>query len=407
MEVIVGTYEEFLLGYKLTPNDETSFVQSFADKSHAGPLKCVAVHQHFVATGATDDRIFLYDMRSRKQTNIILSHEGTVNTLAFTPDSSHLLSGGDDGRMVATRLNTWATEGNWKAHKGSGVYQISCHPSGKLALSLGADRVLCTWNLVKGRVAYRTNLKSRSTLGAQPDCLTWSPTGNYFTLCGPRTAEIWSIKTADVLLSQKTQEKPISVCWVADDICLIGLENGKILWLDPSEAEQEENLSEAHSTRVKAMAFHKGTLITVSSSGEMKAWKVNVDQKKLTLLCKTNIGCRPTCLSILDLTQFEDSYALKNISDDDTKKTTSASIKKEKPPARGVVTIEYEDDKNGEENNESSDNDSNSSEPGCSKDEQKSRKRKANNVEEKKPKQEKKKLKQKEVLHKKQRNKNK
>lgn len=73
MEVIIGTYEEFLLGYKLLTNESSNFVQSFADKSHAGPLKCVAVHGHFVATGATDDRIFLYDMRSRKQTNVSLS----------------------------------------------------------------------------------------------------------------------------------------------------------------------------------------------------------------------------------------------------------------------------------------------------------------------------------------------
>lgn len=169
-----------------------------------------------------------------------MSHEGTINALAFTPDSSHLLSGGDDGRMIATRQKTWATEGNWKAHKGSAVNQISCHPSGKLALSLGADRVLCTWNLVKGRVAYKTNLKSRSTLGTQPDCLTWSPTGDYFTLCGFRAAEIWSIKSADVLLSRKTKEKPICVCWVADELCLVGLESGKILWLEVTEEEGDE-----------------------------------------------------------------------------------------------------------------------------------------------------------------------
>ncbi|XP_017473558.1 PREDICTED: p21-activated protein kinase-interacting protein 1-like isoform X3 [Rhagoletis zephyria] len=405
MEVIVGTYEEFLLGYKLTTKENNCFVQSFADKSHAGPLKCVAVHKHFVATGATDDRIFLYDMRSRKQTNIILSHEGTINALAFTPDSSHLISGGGDGRMIATRLNTWATEGNWKAHKGSAVSQISCHPSGKLALSLGADRVLCTWNLVKGRVAYRTNLKSRSTLGLQPDCLTWSPTGDYFILCGLRAAEIWSIKTADVLLSQKTQEKPISVCWVSDDTCLVGLENGKILWLIATDSEQEEKLSAAHSSRVKAMAFHENTLITVSSSGEMKAWKVSVDKKKFTPLCTTNIGCRPTCLSILDLTQFGDEYATKSASDDDTKQTSIATRNSEKQPERGVVTIEYEEDENDVPENESNKSGS-SCEPSCSQEKQKSRKRKGKNLENV-PKREKEQGKPNGPLHKKPKNKNK
>ncbi|XP_067641181.1 p21-activated protein kinase-interacting protein 1-like [Eurosta solidaginis] len=359
MEVIVGTYEEFLLGYKLNTSEPPNFAQSFADKSHAGPMKCVAVHQHFVATGATDDRIFLYDMRTRKQTNIILTHEGTVNTLAFTPDSSHLLSGGDDGRMIATRLNTWATEGNWKAHKGAAVNQISCHPSGKLALSLGADRVLCTWNLVKGRVAYRTNLKSHSNLCAQPDCLAWSPTGDYFSLCGPRAAEIWTIKTADVLRTKKTTEKPICVCWVADAICLVGLENGKILWLNAAENEEKEYFTEAHNARVKVMAYLKKTLITISSSGEMKAWEVNVSKQELSIICKTNIGCRPTCLSILDLTQFGDNYALKSDIKEDKSQVNFVSKKTTKQPERGVVSIEYEDeDENGDQQTEGGTNDS-------------------------------------------------
>ncbi|XP_050329522.1 p21-activated protein kinase-interacting protein 1-like [Bactrocera neohumeralis] len=383
MEVIIGTYEEFLLGYKLIINENASFVQSFADKSHAGPLKCLAVHGNFVATGATDDRIFLYDMRSRKQTNIILSHEGTINALAFTPDNSHLLSGGDDGRMIATRQNTWATEGNWKAHKGLAVNQISCHPSGKLALSLGADRVLCTWNLVKGRVAYRTNLKSRSTLGTQPDCLTWSPTGDYFTLCGFRAAEIWSIKSADALVSRKTKEKPICVCWVADELCLVGLESGKILWLEVTEEEGEEDekqhFTEAHDTRVKVMALHKDTLITISSSGEMKAWQVNINKKNLKLMCTTNIGCRPTCLSILDLTQFGGAFVLKNNDTKEDKQQVNIVPKKTvKPPERGVVTIEYEEDAQDEPEQESSDDDTDSSEPSSSQVQEKSRKRKGN-----------------------------
>ncbi|XP_004529807.1 p21-activated protein kinase-interacting protein 1-like [Ceratitis capitata] len=412
MEVIVGTYEEFLLGYKFTTNENNSFVQSFADKSHAGPLKCVAVHGHFVATGATDDRIFLYDMRTRKQTNIILSHEGTINALAFTPDNSHLLSGGDDGRMIATRLNTWTTEGNWKAHKGAAVNQISCHPSGKLALSLGGDRVLCTWNLVKGRVAYRTNLKSHSTIGIQPDCLAWSPTGDYFTLCGFRAAEIWSIKTADVLVSHKTQEKPICVCWVAEEICLVGMENGKILWLDATgDEEQVVKQTEAHETRVKVMALHKDILITLSSSGEMKAWRLDIDKRKLSHLCTTNIGCRPTCLSILDLTQFGDNYGLQNDDKDDIKPTNVTIKKGVKPPERGIVTIEYDDEEEeGEkeedenEESESEDNDSETKETSPSQKQQKSNKRKAKHVVKAQP--QKKKKQKGPLLHKKPNNKN-
>lgn len=151
-----------------------------------------------------------------------------------------MLSASEDGRMIATRLKTWFTEATWKkAHNGSAVTHVSCHPSGKLALSLGSDLVLRTWNLVKGRVAYKTNLKSRNTLGSIPDCLAWSPSGDYFTITGQRVVEFWSIKTADVVRSHKTKSKPICLVWIGDESCVLGLEDGKMLWLT-TESEEEK-----------------------------------------------------------------------------------------------------------------------------------------------------------------------
>lgn len=39
-----------------------------------------------------------------------------------------------------------------------GVNAIDIHPSSKLALTLGQNKTLRTWNLVKGRPAYTSNL---------------------------------------------------------------------------------------------------------------------------------------------------------------------------------------------------------------------------------------------------------
>ena len=53
----------------------------------------------------------------------------------------------------------------------AGVTDVSVHPSGKLALSVAKDRKLITWNLIKGRTAYVTNL------GQIADVVRWSPDG--------------------------------------------------------------------------------------------------------------------------------------------------------------------------------------------------------------------------------------
>lgn len=79
-------------------------------------------------------------------------HKAMVNHVRFTPDSSHLFSASSDGSLAATRTGSWISEGLWKApHGGKSINHISIHPSGKLALTLGADLTLKTWNLVKGR----------------------------------------------------------------------------------------------------------------------------------------------------------------------------------------------------------------------------------------------------------------
>lgn len=81
-----------------------------------------------------------------------------INNVRFTPDATHLFSVSSDGSMAAIRTGSWISEGKWKApHGGKAVNHISIHPSGKLALTLGADLTLKTWNLVKGRQVCQTS----------------------------------------------------------------------------------------------------------------------------------------------------------------------------------------------------------------------------------------------------------
>lgn len=241
--------------------------QSFADRSHAGSVRSLAVSGKYVASGGADDRIFVYDMKQRNQTQILQHHVGTVNALEFTPDSSHLLSVGSDGHFVATRIGSWMIEGNWrKAHGGSQVTHLTCHPSGKLALTLGSDLILRTWNLVKGRVAYKTNVKGKKTLGHTPDCIHWSTEGNYFTIAGQRCVEIWSIENADVISTIKTTSRPVCICWIDEEHLLVGLENGKILIHSLSEETEDQKTveCEGHSSRVKCLSYNGNVLVSAS-----------------------------------------------------------------------------------------------------------------------------------------------
>lgn len=188
-------------------------------------------------------------------------HNAMINHVRFTPDATHLFSGSSDGSLSATRTGSWISESSWKAPHGTkAVNHISIHPSGKLALTLGADLTLRTWNLVKGRQVsvsekifhsfiqfnnrrfsfvqiFTTNLKSKSKLGFTIEYVEFCPTGRNFVLSGARAVEIWSIDKAGIIKTIPCESKPTSLCWLDENNILIGLNDGKLVWsqLDDDE----------------------------------------------------------------------------------------------------------------------------------------------------------------------------
>lgn len=68
VEVIVGTYEEFILGYKLErkgKNGEYSLTMSFTNHSHSRSIRALASVGKFVAAGSADESINLINMGAR------------------------------------------------------------------------------------------------------------------------------------------------------------------------------------------------------------------------------------------------------------------------------------------------------------------------------------------------------
>jgi WD40 repeat protein len=70
-------------------------------------------------------------------------------------------------------------------HSGA-VHALSIHPTGRLALSVGVDKTLRTWNLVKGRSAFITNLKEEAHL------VRWSPDGSSYLIAFDTYIEVYA-----------------------------------------------------------------------------------------------------------------------------------------------------------------------------------------------------------------------
>ncbi|XP_069701402.1 p21-activated protein kinase-interacting protein 1-like [Periplaneta americana] len=304
LEIIVGTYEEFLLGYKIIAkgNNKCRLVQSFADHSHRASVRSVSAKGRYLASGSADETITLYDMKSRKETGTLVQHHGTVNCLSFSPNGSHLLSGSEDGSIAVFRTGSWQVEKVFpKAHKGEAVTCISVHPSGKLALSVGTDATLRTWNLVKGRQAYATNLgKNRTGNGRGITSLLWSPDGSYYVIAIGTEVNVYDVATAGVIHTFQLKKKITCACFSQGTELVIGDEGGGLSFHSIPKKKQLRVI-EAHENRVKCVTCsnigEEKFLISASSGGEIKLW--HYEDGDLRELCKTDSDCRITCLVVL------------------------------------------------------------------------------------------------------------
>ncbi|KAI9146241.1 WD40-repeat-containing domain protein [Paraphysoderma sedebokerense] len=171
--IIAGSYERLLYGidakWEVQDNEETLVLTpQFMFPSHIGCIKSVAVSTrnsnneskkcNWLATGGTDEIVRIYNLSTLTSQGTLHHHSGTITSLAFF-DSSHLLTGSEDGKVAIVRCKDWEVLKIMKGHK-SAVTGITIHPSGKLAISVSSHphRSVICWNLLRGIKATRINL---------------------------------------------------------------------------------------------------------------------------------------------------------------------------------------------------------------------------------------------------------
>ncbi|XP_050029840.1 p21-activated protein kinase-interacting protein 1-like [Dermacentor andersoni] len=298
-DVILGTYEEFLLGYALQKGNDGQFrlQQFFTNHSHLGSVRCVAAGGKFVASGSVDETIRLFNMRSRSEMGSLMQHEGTINSLQFYK-SSHLFSASDDMTVCIWCTGSWQCLKTLRGHKAE-VLSLAVHPSGKLLLSVSKDKTLRTWNLVKGRNAYITNIK------AVAEFVQWSPDGAYFVVGVGNALDVYSTEKAGKVHSIDFGKRVGAAAFVSDDVVMLSGEGGNVE-VHNVRRKCVYQMFAAHANRVKAMQIVKVPpddatfLVTAGSDGSVRVW--NVDQDNLdanpSLLCEVRCGCRITCMAV-------------------------------------------------------------------------------------------------------------
>ncbi|XP_037749045.1 p21-activated protein kinase-interacting protein 1 isoform X2 [Chelonia mydas] len=270
-------------------------IPDFTHHAHTASLSAVAVNNRYVVTGSRDETIQIYDMKKKIEHGALLHHNGTITCLEFY-GNAHLLSGAEDGLICIWDTKRWECLKSIKAHKGH-VTSLSIHPSGKLALSVGTDKTLRTWNLVEGRSAFIKNLKQNAHI------VKWSPSGEKYVVVVTNKVDVYKLETASVSGAITTEKRISSVRFITDSVLAIAGDDEVIRLYD---CDSQKCLCEfkAHENRIKDIySFEKEGLqviITASSDGYIKLWNLELDkiQDSPSLLCEVNTKARLTCLAV-------------------------------------------------------------------------------------------------------------
>ncbi|KAG9099875.1 hypothetical protein FS749_000133 [Ceratobasidium sp. UAMH 11750] len=263
-KIIVGTYEKLLYGLEgsLEPKNDRSeefsahLTPIFIFPAHVACVRAVAASPQggkWLATGSTDEIIKVWDLRRRKEIGGLVQHQGSITHLSF-PSRSHLLSASEDGTLGLFSSRDWVLLRTLKGHKGK-VNDVAMHPSGKLALSVGKDRTLRMWDMMRGKGAASTKL------GKEGELVRWSVSGKTFVVQAGSTLDIF--RTDMTMLDNIIHPSRIHSVryWQhpelpEQDILLVGAEDRFVTAYLTGDAQQPSRIIAkfgGHTNRVKAL----------------------------------------------------------------------------------------------------------------------------------------------------------
>ncbi|XP_072219907.1 p21-activated protein kinase-interacting protein 1-like [Leuresthes tenuis] len=294
--LIAGSYEQIAFGFRVkTGEKEWTAEAEFTHHAHTASVSAVAASERFVVTGSKDETIQLYDMKKKTDHGALLHHDGTITSLEFY-GTTHLLSGGEDGLLCVWSTKKWECLKSIKAHKGH-VTSLSVHPSGKLALSVGTDKTLRTWNLINGRSAFIKNIKQNAHI------VRWSPDGDRYVVVLNDKVDIYKLETASVTGTVTNPKRISSLKFLNNSILAVAGDDETVRLCDVGKAQWVCEFK-AHETRVKAVdsliVEDYCVLVTASNDGFIKMWKIHLkeDLESPTLLGEISTTARLTCLAV-------------------------------------------------------------------------------------------------------------
>ncbi|GAB5585580.1 Protein mak11 [Umbelopsis nana] len=315
--IVAGSYERILYGINAFWESSTEKELSlrlepvFIFPAHTGCIRTVSIGGSHLASGSSDEVIKLYDLKKRKELGALAGQQqGDINAIEFY--GKYMLSASDDGTICIWRSKDWELLKTMKGHQGR-INSISIHPSGKIALSVSADKTVRLWNLMTAHKA------SVHKIGKEGLVVRWNAAGTQYAILFDRQIIVYNVADAQPSTTIDSRSKLLSMRYYQDkatekEYLAVGSEDRAIRIYDAENGEKVAEINQ-HKMRVKAVEVISSiprtngdeqkpvdVLVSVSSDGVMKCWDlqkvISSKGENNTPLGEYDAKCRITCCAV-------------------------------------------------------------------------------------------------------------
>ena len=236
---------------------------------HEGPIAGIAAHGDFVATAGYDNKLILWDNKTR--TALARgTHDHLVNNCAFSADGQWLVSASSDYSARVWALPSMRLQAVLPGH-GDDVDMAMFSPDDRLIATCALDRLVRIFNL-QGQCLTTCQGHTGNVLS-----LAWTPDSKHVVSTSvDGTIRKWDVTSGYEVQKTDLKIRTDSLEISSNGVIYAGDDLGRLVIIDQAGTR----FVEAHAAGIKKVALNtkNGHLVCLSYDRTMSIWNVANDQ---------------------------------------------------------------------------------------------------------------------------------